>query len=110
MHLGCHYANSLYIDYIANLSLLAANSTSACGGNLNAASSSQAFPSPGYPSTYYPNNAYCDWILTAQNGNVIQLQFSAFSTELNYDFVTITSALLFYVVICSFFITLVCSI
>uniref|UniRef100_A0A8R1DVH8 CUB domain-containing protein n=1 Tax=Caenorhabditis japonica TaxID=281687 RepID=A0A8R1DVH8_CAEJA len=40
--------------------------------------------SPNFPENY-PNNAFCSYLLTAQAGNIIELEFVAFNTEAGYD-------------------------
>ena len=48
------------------------------------------FTSPNFPGNY-PNNARCEWRIQVPYGYRIQLSFTAFDTESDYDFVEISS-------------------
>ncbi|XP_078494026.1 scavenger receptor cysteine-rich domain-containing protein DMBT1-like [Ciona intestinalis] len=63
---------------------------SSCGFNAVATSTSQPITSPNYPNNY-PNNADCTWTITASDGMRVQLSLIRFSTEKNYDYLTISS-------------------
>nr|XP_026695402.1 tolloid-like protein 1 isoform X2 [Ciona intestinalis] len=63
---------------------------SSCGFNAVATSTSQPITSPNYPNNY-PNNVDCTWTITASDGMRIQLNLIRFSTERNYDYLTILS-------------------
>jgi cubilin len=46
------------------------------------------FASPGYPSDY-PNSQNCIYLLITEDAKIIQLSFTSFQTQLNYDYVKI---------------------
>jgi len=48
-----------------------------CGGRLSADSSTKTFTSPNYPNNYAAP-AYCEWLITTDQGSQIQLSFSNF--------------------------------
>lgn len=56
-----------------------------CILNLNLTKSDLRLNTPYFPSNYL-NNEFCQWIIHASAGKYIQLGFSAFHTELYYDY------------------------
>ncbi|XP_078494029.1 cubilin [Ciona intestinalis] len=77
--------NVTFIEYMP-----VATTASSCGFNAVATSTSQLITSPNYPNNY-PNNADCTWTITASDGMRVQLNLIRFSTERNYDYLTISS-------------------
>jgi CUB domain len=48
------------------------------------------FTSPNYPNNY-ENNIQKSWLINADSGKIIQLQFEQFDTERNFDLVKVES-------------------
>jgi hypothetical protein len=44
---------------------------------------------PSSPPPLYANNEACEWVLTAEPGRRVLLNFSRFVTEAGYDFLTL---------------------
>ncbi|XP_029428652.1 suppressor of tumorigenicity 14 protein isoform X2 [Rhinatrema bivittatum] len=40
-----------------------------------------SFSTPGFPNSQYPNNAHCQWVLRADAGHVISLNFKTFAIQ-----------------------------
>uniref|UniRef100_H0V5F5 Enteropeptidase n=2 Tax=Cavia porcellus TaxID=10141 RepID=H0V5F5_CAVPO len=59
-----------------------------CGGPFELWEPNTTFSSPGFPNSY-PNQAFCVWILNAQEGKNIQLHFQDFDLENTADVVEI---------------------
>lgn len=62
--------------------------TGSCNG-LQTYTASSGTVTDGSGSTNYVNNAECSWLITPPGATSVTLNFTAFNTELNYDFVTV---------------------
>nr|XP_032833052.1 MAM and LDL-receptor class A domain-containing protein 1-like [Petromyzon marinus] len=65
---------------------------SGCDDNFLLTGTSGSFNSMNFPENY-ENNANCRWIIRAPDGYAVQISFSAFDLENNYDFLKIFKGL-----------------
>ncbi|MBK9793184.1 MAG: M4 family metallopeptidase [Sphingobacteriales bacterium] len=71
------------IKYTSNSS-----ATSSCSG-LQSLTSASGTITDGSGASNYVNNAECSWLIAPPGASNVTLNFTAFNTELNYDFVTV---------------------
>jgi M6 family metalloprotease-like protein len=90
-------SGSLYIEFNTDASIVNAGwsldytsigSTAFCGGTTNLTANSGSF-SDGSGSSSYNNNTDCSWLIQPTNGQNVRLDFDAFKTQNNTDFVRI---------------------
>nr|XP_026694942.1 CUB and sushi domain-containing protein 3-like [Ciona intestinalis] len=74
--------------FLCSAKVIAQDSQETCGFNAVATTTSQPITSPNYPNNY-TNNLDCTWTITAPPGMRLRLEFHSFSTEREYDTLSI---------------------
>jgi len=68
-------------------SYTSSSSSTGCG-NTTLTAASGTF-SDGSGESNYENDQDCSWLIQVEDGNIIELSFTSFNTEYDYDFVTV---------------------
>ncbi|XP_069796078.1 suppressor of tumorigenicity 14 protein homolog isoform X2 [Narcine bancroftii] len=80
---------------LANPDLVITPEERVCYHNLRAKDIPTRFTSPGFGGAGYPNNVHCQWVLRADRGHVLYLEFLDFNTDddCGNDFVMVHDSL-----------------
>lgn len=92
----------VYLDFLQfNLFNFSKFST-VCGGNLRAEiEAKQLYSHPQYGDTNYITGRECDWLLTAQRGYGVELEFPDFEVEFGLTILTIMLAAKIFILLSS---------
>nr|XP_033775279.1 suppressor of tumorigenicity 14 protein isoform X2 [Geotrypetes seraphini] len=71
-----------YVAYPADPKMAKDFKDNSCQFSLHASPGVKTtFSTPGFPNSQYPNNAHCQWVLRADVGHVISLNFKTFALQ-----------------------------